>query len=345
MDSQLQQLAKINRSTYTRYADDITFSVTSRRFPPALAYIDSLNQVHVGGNLQQIIVDNGFAINENKIWLRGSHQRQEVTGVTVNDHTNLPRRFTKQIRAMLHAWEKYGLDAAQEDWDTKNAHKHRAPWSQPARFDQVVKGKIEYLGMIKGQDSRVYLKFLDKIGELDRKLANGRGTPLGLLLRKYNDLSQGTLAPRKRGYELETLVADLFEISGIHTEPPFTRNENREQIDGAFELDGSYYLVECKWTSRATPNTEISKFRDKITLSGNLTMGIFISVNGWTRNVVPLMKNNQSKRILLMDGNDIKAVLTEQISLRDLLNAKVRALNFRSEPFLGAAEIIETPSY
>lgn len=345
MDSQLQRLAKANRSTYTRYADDITFSVTSRRFPPALAYIDSLNQVHVGGNLQQIIVDNGFAINENKIWLRGRHQRQEVTGVTVNDRTSLPRRFTNQIRAMLHAWEKYGLDAAQEVWEMKNAHKHRAPWSQPARFDQVVKGKIEYLGMIKGQDSEVYLKFLDKIGELDRKFANGRGTPMSLLLRKYNDLSQGTLAPRKRGYELETLVADLFAISGIHTEPPFTRNENREQIDGAFELDGSYYLVECKWTSRATPNTEISKFRDKITLSGNLTMGIFISVNGWTRNVVPLMKNNQSKRILLMDGSDIKAVLTEQISLRDLLNAKVRALNFRSEPFLGAAEIIETPSY
>ena len=106
MDSQLQQLAKSNRSTYTRHADDITFSVTSRRFPPALAYIDSLNQVHVGGNLRQVIVDNGFAINENKIWLRGCHQRQEVTGVTVNNHTNLPRRFTNQIRAMLHAWGK-----------------------------------------------------------------------------------------------------------------------------------------------------------------------------------------------------------------------------------------------
>ena len=252
MDSQLQQLAQSNRSTYTRYADDITFSVTSRRFPPALAYIDSLNQVHVGGNLQQIIVGNGFAINENKIWLRGRHQRQEVTGVTVNDHTNLPRRFTNQIRAMLHAWEKYGLDAAQDTWETKNAHKHRAPWKGFPRFEQVVKGKIEYLGMIKGQDSMAYLKFLDKIGELDLKLTSGRGTPLRLSLYKYNDLSQGTTTPQKRGYELEELIAELFAISGIPTESPFTRNENGEQFDGAFELNGQYYVIECRWRSLPT---------------------------------------------------------------------------------------------
>lgn len=246
MDSQLQQLAKNNRSTYTRYADDITFSATSRRFPPALASRDDLKQVRVGDSLQRIIEDNGFTINQNKIWLRGRHQRQEVTGVTVNDDTSLPRRFTNQIRAMLHAWEKYGLDAAQATWETKYACKHRAPWHSPPPFDLVVKGKIEYLGMIKGQDNMTYLKLLDKIGELDRKLASGRGTPLRLLLYKYDDLSRNTAKPQRRGYELEGLLAELFNIFGIPVQPSFRRNNNGEQIDAAFELDGWHYLVECK---------------------------------------------------------------------------------------------------
>jgi RNA-directed DNA polymerase len=38
MDSQLQRLAKECRATYTRYADDITFSTTLKEFPDALAY-------------------------------------------------------------------------------------------------------------------------------------------------------------------------------------------------------------------------------------------------------------------------------------------------------------------
>lgn len=297
MDSQLQRLAKINRSTYTRYADDITFSVTSRRFPPALASIDSINQVHIGGDLQQIIDDNGFTINTNKVWLRDRHQRQEVTGVTVNDHTSLPRRFTNQIRAMLHAWEKYGLVAAQEAWEIKNAHKHRAPWRNPPRFEQVVKGKIEYLGMVKGRNSTTYLKFLDKIGELDRKLASGRGTPLRLLRYEYDDLSRDTDNPQGRGYKLEAIMAQLFEISNISATSSFKRNENGEQIDGAFEIDGWHYLVECKWTSHTISQKDIDAFNGKIDRSGGQTMGLFISINRWSSNVIALLKQNPAKRI------------------------------------------------
>lgn len=344
MDSQLQRLAKANHSTYTRYADDITFSVTSGRFPPALAYIDSLNQVHVGGNLQQIIVDNGFAINENKIWLRGSHQRQEVTGVTVNDHTNLPRRFTNQIRAMLHAWEKYGLDAAQEVWEMKNSHKHRATWKGFPGFDQVVKGKIEYLGMIKGQYSTIYLNFLDKIGELDRELANGRGTPLRLLLYRYDDWRRDSSNPQRRGHKLEDVLSELFEIFDIPTTGQFRRNAGGEQIDGGFILDGSRYLVECKWTSKSIGQSDIDAFYGKITRSGAQTMGLFVSINGVSGHVVHLTKQNQEKRIFLMDGDDLRASLAGKISLIDLLQAKLNALLFHAEPFLGVGEIIKQRS-
>ena len=340
MDSQLQQLAKSNRATYTRYADDITFSVTSRRFPPALAYINVLKQVHVGGNLRKIIEDNGFAINESKIWLRGRHQRQEVTGVTVNDRTNLPRRFTNQIRAMLHAWEIYGLEAAQEVWEMKNAHKHRAPWSQSIQFDQVVKGKIEYLGMVKGKNSMTYLKFIDKIGELDRKLDSGRGTPLRLLLHKYDDWNSDSSNPQRRGYNLEDILSDLFEIFDIPTTGRFLRNAGGEQIDGGFVLDQSPCLVECKWTSKAIGQRDIDAFYGKVARSSTQTMGLFVSINGVSSHVVNLTKQNQEKRIFLMGGNDLRAVLAGKISLIDLLQAKLNALRFRSEPFLGVDEII-----
>ena len=252
MDSQLQQLAKTNRSTYTRYADDITFSTTNRRFPVDIGFKDSLDQLRPGNRLEQTIVGNGFSINPRKVWLRGTNHRQVVTGVTVNDFPNLPRKYTNQIRAMLHAWGKFGLKAAQEEWESKYNVKHRAPWVPAPEFERVLKGKIEYLGMIKGQDSLTYLKFIDQLGELAPKLTNGRGTPLRLLLKDFETLSNGSTTPQKRGILFEQSMNKLFKLEDILVRESFRRNEGGEQIDGSFELDGWYYLVECKWQSEMT---------------------------------------------------------------------------------------------
>ena len=190
---QLQQLAKNNRATYTRYADDITFSTTNRRFPGDLAFLDELDQIQVGEALNNIIERNGFQINGTKVSLRARHQRQGVTNVTVNDVLNVPRKFVNQIRAMLYVWRHHGLPAAQKTWETKNATKHRGPGKSAPRFEHVVKGKIEYLGMIKGPTSQTYLKFMDELAELAPELAQGRGTPMRILLRKYNEFKD-TLA-------------------------------------------------------------------------------------------------------------------------------------------------------
>ena len=69
-------------------------------------------------------------------------------------------------------------------------------------------------------------------------------------------------------------------------------------------------------------------------------MGVLISVNGWSSNVVVSLKENANKRVLLMNGEDIRAVLANDIALTDMLRAKIKALNLKSEPFFGAPEIL-----
>lgn len=189
MDSQLQRLAAVNKCRYTRYADDMSFSTSRQTFPSAIAVVNDLDQVEAGPELRQIIKSNGFLLHPEKIWLRRQDRHQEVTGITVNEIPNLPRRFTNNIRAMLHAWEKYGLKAAQTHFEKNYDKKHRAPWKGHPSFQKVLKGKIEYLGMVKGKKSFTYLRFLDKLGRLDPRLSGGRGTPLELLLRRYDALA------------------------------------------------------------------------------------------------------------------------------------------------------------
>jgi RNA-directed DNA polymerase len=339
MDSQLQRLAATNRCMYTRYTDDMSFSTWQRSFPSALAVVNDLNQVEPGIALREIIRNNGFSIHPQKIWLRRQDRRQEVTGVTVNVRPNLPRRYTNQIRAILHAWEKYGLEAAQADFEAKYDQKHRSPWTRTPPFQYVVKGKIEYLGMIKSQESLTYLRFLDWLGRLAPDLTGGRGTPRGLLLRRYEALI-ALPDPRRRGYLLQDILRDTFDHFAISVEQSFTRNEGGEQIDGAFLINGWHYIVECRWRAKVADGRQVDGLLGQVIRSGDQTMGVFFSVNGWSENVPQLLKQNPRKVIILMDGRDFHAVLAGKITMPEILEAKIRELNFRSEPFISVEKLI-----
>jgi RNA-directed DNA polymerase len=171
MDSQLRRLAQRHRCIYTRYADDITFSTSTRSFPDALASVNPAGQMEVGSELRRVIEENGFEINPDKVRLQTrKYCRQEVTGLTVNEFPNVRRKYVRQIRAMLHAWEKFRLEAAQEEFSERWDDKHRDPQKGSPSFKQVVKGKIEFLGMVRGKDDHIYLRFCHQLRELAPEL-------------------------------------------------------------------------------------------------------------------------------------------------------------------------------
>ncbi|NOK59072.1 MAG: RNA-directed DNA polymerase [Chloroflexi bacterium AL-W] len=162
LDDELQRLSGKYRCMYTRYADDITISTNLPAFPSNIATLsDKTGQPELGVELQRIIDENGFVVHKDKTRLQIKSQRQQVTGLTVNRKVNVRRSFINQVRAMLHAWDKYGLEAAQEEFINKYDMRSRSPYKNKngVSFARVVKGKIDYLGMIRGQDDTIYLKY------------------------------------------------------------------------------------------------------------------------------------------------------------------------------------------
>ena len=173
MDFLLARFLQKNRCTYTRYADDITISTKKPKFPKSiLTIIDG--DILLSRELREIIEIapksklRSFEINEQKIRLQKRGQRMQVTGLIVNNKVNIPRKFTNQIRAMLHAWEKYGLEAAQDNFDKSHDKKNRF-LSPKVSFKKVVKGKLNFLAMVRGNDDILYRKLLKKYASLDRK--------------------------------------------------------------------------------------------------------------------------------------------------------------------------------
>jgi len=174
MDSQLQKLAMDNKCYYTRYADDITFSTFLKEFPESIATFVSVNEVVLNKQLRSIIDDNGFLINERKVRLQPRYRRQEVTGLTVNKFPNVRRNYVRQVRGMLHAWEKYGITDAEKEYFIKYDDKARNPELDLPPFRQIIKGKIEFLAMVKGKRDDLYLKLISKYNSLH---ARDKGVP------------------------------------------------------------------------------------------------------------------------------------------------------------------------
>ncbi|MBY3168875.1 hypothetical protein [Rhizobium laguerreae] len=160
-----------------------------------------------------------------------------------------------------------------------------------------------------------------------------------LLLAQFDELARSD-NPQHRGYMLEDLLNRAFDLHGITVHKSFRRNDGGEQIDAAFEFDGWHYLVECRWREQLADIRQLDGLSGQVTRSGRQTMGVFLSINGWSPNVIQLLKQNPEKAIFLMEGFDLRAVLEQRIDMRRLLKGKIAALNLEAEPYRSVLTMI-----
>lgn len=123
LDNQLGAFSKKNGITYTRYADDLTFSTNN------LKHISTSKIVE---HVTNCVERNGFKINTLKTKVMYKNQRQMVTGIVVNDGLNLPKKQVDAIRATLHNLEhnyKSVSEAVYDFWlvKGKNAYDQFVP--------------------------------------------------------------------------------------------------------------------------------------------------------------------------------------------------------------------------
>lgn len=104
LDIRLASLARKACCTYSRYADDLTFSSNKGVFPSSIAVLeeDSKHQWQIGKELKQTITKAGFKINATKTRMQYKDSRQDVTGLVVNAKVNTRIEYRRTARAMAH---------------------------------------------------------------------------------------------------------------------------------------------------------------------------------------------------------------------------------------------------
>ena len=179
MDNHFMKLAKEYHMQYTRYADDITFS-TQNIFPTEIVYLEK-DVVRIGSKVLDILNRDGFEINEEKIHLRSKNERQEVTGLIVNRTVNVRREYIKEIRAILYNYKTKGVDDAitsyikkyKKSMDITEVQKKLCDGKERQKiidwFDAILKGKINFVKDVRGEDNLLYIKYAKQLNEVSKK--------------------------------------------------------------------------------------------------------------------------------------------------------------------------------
>ena len=161
LDRELTGLAENHECTYTRYADDLTFSTHGDQFPGAIATCLRDNgpsiDVALGKDLTSIIERNSFEVNYAKIRVSLHSSRQTVTGLIVNDTVSIRKEWWKDLRAMIHAVKGYGVEKSSKVWAEKFDTKSRT--GDSPGLDAVINGKLMFARMVSGSEQSKYIRY------------------------------------------------------------------------------------------------------------------------------------------------------------------------------------------
>ncbi|NOZ21772.1 MAG: RNA-directed DNA polymerase [Planctomycetes bacterium] len=90
LDRRLMGAAQKQGISYTRYADDMTFSGPAEEVKRLVPFV------------RKVVGEEGFTVADKKVRLMRRGRRQIVTGVVVNDKLSVPRYYRRWLRATIH---------------------------------------------------------------------------------------------------------------------------------------------------------------------------------------------------------------------------------------------------
>lgn len=156
--------------------------------------------------------------------------------------------------------------------------------------------------------------------ELERQARERQSQTIAALRTRFFEL-ESERDSKKRGFAFERFLADLFRAFDIEYRGSY--RVGVEQIDGAFRYGGRDYLVEARWRKLPPDTNDLFDFAMKVSGKLDGTLGLVITMVPPTPEILEHV-SKQSRRVLIMDGADLAAVLEGRVSLPEALDVKSR---------------------
>lgn len=131
MDARFRGLAKKFGYTYTRYADDLTFSASGEA---------TLQLKRFLAHIRQVIADEDFKLHPDKLRIMRKGARKEVTGIVVNKKPAIKRDVYRRFKALVYQVEKDGPQG-----------KH---WNNSRNLLAAMRGYANFIAMVDAEKGK-----------------------------------------------------------------------------------------------------------------------------------------------------------------------------------------------
>lgn len=139
------------------------------------------------------------------------------------------------------------------------------------------------------------------------------------------------LGTQEGGYKFQDWFYDLMDFFDVPSRRPYW--QDGRQIDGSITLKDTTYLVELKFTATQADVTEVDSFIRKVTTKADNTMGVFVSMSGFS-SVAIAEASKEKSPILLFEHSHVYYVLGGSLSFPDLVDRIRRHASQTGKAFL-----------
>jgi len=143
----------------------------------------------------------------------------------------------------------------------------------------------------------------------------------------------GRMGSQQAGYDFQAWFYDLMDFCEIANRRPYVHDGR--QIDGSITHQGTTYLVELKFTREQAAATDVDTFLKKVTDKADNTMGIMLSMSGYSSTAIKSASGPRTP-LLLLDHAHVFLVLTGSMEFRAVLERVRRHSSQTGEAFLKA---------
>lgn len=150
-------------------------------------------------------------------------------------------------------------------------------------------------------------------------------------LQERLDNLHSSIGTQQAGYDFQDWFYSLLDFCEISNRRPYV--SNGRQIDGSLTHKGTTYLVELKFTGSQADATDIDSLYKKVTSKADNTMGIMVSISGYSSIAIDEASGEKTP-LLLMDHSHLYYVLNGTMKMGDIIERLRRHASQTAESYL-----------
>lgn len=160
------------------------------------------------------------------------------------------------------------------------------------------------------------------------------------LLSEYRILRElNGHTPQSRGQRFNGFLAEVLRCWGISA----TENlMGSGEVDVAFSIGGTRFILEAKWEGVKTDTGQISKLQKRVRQRLGGTIGVFLSMAGFSDRAIAELKEGERLEVLLLDRVHFEGMLSGVVPPDELFTTLVDRASFLGEPYVSLWQLISS---